>query len=86
MVNFSIMGLSYNTIIGIQFLIYYLYDDNQKFGLSFDYYTLNAAGSLSASNVIFVGIAVIPISLFIIFDKCIIEFRERAVYNAIPKN
>src|SRR4030095_704463 len=84
-VNISIMGLSYNMIIGFHIIGYYLYDESQKFGMSFNYYHFTVDASLSSSNIIFVGISVIPLILFMIFNKVISEYKERDMYNSIPR-
>jgi hypothetical protein len=84
-VNFSVMGLYYNTIIGLHTLVYYMYDTHQTFSFTFGYFKLTMEGGYSKSDTIFVGINLIPLLLFIIFEKRI-KAQEENKMIALYKN
>jgi hypothetical protein len=78
-IHFSILGLSYYMIVGIHIAVYYLYDKVQEFSYAISFYKLTIEASYSNSNIISVGLNLIPLILFFIFNKII---KENEDYNA----
>jgi hypothetical protein len=70
-VHFSILGLSYYMIIGEHFALFYYYDKYQQFTYALSFYKLTIEASYSNSSIISVGVNIIPLVLFLIFDNII---------------
>jgi hypothetical protein len=67
----SVLGLSYNFIMGTYLPVYYYYDDHQIFGASFDILKFHATISYVKSNLIFVSLNIIPIIIFYLLNRMI---------------
>ena len=72
-IHFSIFGLSYYMIVGEHIAGYYLYDKIQEFSYASSFYKLTIDASYSNSSIISVGLSLIPLILFLIFDNMIKE-------------
>jgi hypothetical protein len=77
--NFQIMGLTYYTVIGARILMYYQYDETQKLAFGFGFFGLETELSYAKSNLIFVGINLIAILLYIIIEKNIRDCKQKLI-------
>lgn len=69
--NLSLLGVSFYMIIGVRIMAYYIYDNTQRFELNYGFFRFQAGISYAKSDIIFVGINILPIILFIIFNNSI---------------
>jgi hypothetical protein len=81
-INFSILGLSYYMIVGIHIAVYYFYDKVQEFSYAMSFYKLTIEASYANSSTISVGLNLIPLILFFIFNKMI---KENEAFNVLKK-
>jgi hypothetical protein len=70
-VNFSVLGLSFYMIVGVHLTGYYYYDKVQEVSYTFSFYKLTIDSSYSKSNIIFIGLNLIPLILFLVFNNII---------------
>ena len=77
--NIQIIGLTYYTIIGARILMYYEFDETQRFSINLGFYKLQTELSYTKSDIIFVGINLIAILLYIIFDRNIRDHNEQII-------
>jgi len=73
--HLSILGLSYYFIVGVYITVYYYYDQIQTFGYSLSFYKLDLVMMYYKSNVIFAGLNLMPVVLFLILDKAQRDIR-----------
>ncbi len=73
--NLSLIGINYYMIIGIRIMAYFIYDNTQKFALEYGFFRFQSELSYLKSDIIFVGINIIPIILYIVFEKSIRGFE-----------
>jgi hypothetical protein len=74
--NFSLIGINIYMIIGIRLMALYLYDNTQKLAIDYGFFRFQSEISYVKSDIIFVGINIIPIILYIIFNKSIQGYKE----------
>lgn len=74
--HLSLLGVTYYIAIGLHILIYYSYGDIQEFRLGLDYFQTKFGLNFNASNMIIIGINLIPLLLFIFFNRKIKLLRE----------
>ena len=71
------MGISFYIVIGARAAGYYMYDQVQKLSAGFGFDNLTIHFSYSKSNIIIVGLNLIPLLLFILFNKNVNEYNEK---------
>ncbi len=74
--NLSLLGINIYMIIGIRLMALYLYDNTQKLAIDYGFFRFQSEISYIKSDIIFVGINIIPIILSIIFNKSIQRYEE----------
>jgi hypothetical protein len=77
--NISLVGFTFYAIIGIRIMGYYAYDESQKLAISYGFFRFKSEGSYVKSDIIFVGINLIPVILSLIFNRYIDEHRKKMV-------
>ncbi len=72
-IHFSVLGVSYYLIIGFHLVIYYIYDQNQDISWATSFYKFTLEVAFIKSNLISVGISIIPLCAFFIFDRAVMR-------------
>ena len=78
--NLSLIGINIYFIIGVRIMVIYLYDNTQKLAFDYGFFTFQSEISYVKSDIIFVGINIIPIILYIIFSKSIQGHEEKIAH------
>jgi len=82
-INISLLGLSFYLTVGIQILVYYIYDNSQRISLVYGFFKLRLNCTYVESNIIFVGVNILPLFLFFIFNKVIEQKKLKMISDLI---
>lgn len=67
--HISVLGFSFYVVVGVHVLVYYSYDSVQDVSFAFGFFRFIFEVSYYKSNLIFLGVNLIPLILFLIFNK-----------------
>lgn len=84
-IHLSLIGINFYLIVGIHILFYYSYDVTQKIGIGYDFIDFTLVAKYFKSDVIIVGINLIPLIIFLIYNRKLNLLDRNAETELITK-
>ena len=75
--HLSLFGLTYYIAVGIHVLFYYSYDKIQEIKVGFNFFQSSFGINYHESNMIIAGINLLPLLIFIFFNKKIESINRK---------